>query len=261
MSTTTLNPVTLDRLQEEAPQVKEMRRYWENSKPGPVSSKPGMSKAIVEPSTSKAIVEPRTSKAAKAPTLEVPDENLLGDSSPTKRKRMTKVRLEREAQERAQEEARQKAEVARKHEYRAKLNMQKKADEKVISASDKYDKLYREMKSWNDGDFRHGRGFYQEKTIPFTASKEEIGVKRDSFILKKNWQPVDIFFNMFGRPNQSKANSETLDRLLESTNEYILENWEEKRGKPPTRKVCGLFFFHEIMRGILISFLFFLCRL
>ena len=224
-----------------------------------------MSKAIVEPSTSKAIVEPRTSKAAKAPTLEVPDENLLGDSSPTKRKRMTKVRLEREAQERAQEEARQKAEVARKHEMRlleqnelrtgirrnpnippkkvntdrAKLNMQKKADEKVISASDKYNKFYREMKSWNDGDFRHGRGFYQEKAIPFTASKEEIGVKRDSFILKKNWQPVDIFFNMFGRPNQSKANSETLDRLLESTNEYILENWEEKRGKPPTRKVGG----------------------
>jgi hypothetical protein len=121
MSTTTLNPVTLDRLQEEAPQVKEMRRYWENSKTGPVSSKPGMSKAIVKPSTSKAIVKPSTrkaiikpltSKAAKAPRLEVHDENLLGDSSPPKRKRMTKDRLEREAQERAQEVARQKAELA-----------------------------------------------------------------------------------------------------------------------------------------------------
>ena len=44
---------------------------------------------------------------------------------------------------------------------------------------------------------------------------------------------------MFGRPNQSKSNSETLDRLLESTNEYILENWEEERCRPPTRKVGG----------------------
>jgi hypothetical protein len=59
---------------------------------------------------------------------------------------------------------------------RAKLNMQKKADEKVISESDKYNKLYREIKSWNDGNFRHGRGFHQEKAIPFTVSNEEIGV-------------------------------------------------------------------------------------
>jgi hypothetical protein len=54
--------------------------------------------------------------------------------------------------------------------------MQKKADEKVISESDKYNKLYREIKSWNDGNFRHGRGFHQEKAIPFTVSNEEIGV-------------------------------------------------------------------------------------
>jgi hypothetical protein len=125
---------------------------------------------------------------------------------------MTKVRLEKEAQERAQEEARQKAELARKHEMllleqdelrtgirrnpnippkkvntnRGKLKMQKKADEKVISESDKYNKLYREIKSWNDGDFRHGRGFYEKKAIPFTVSKEQIGVKRDAFILKKD---------------------------------------------------------------------------
>ncbi len=64
-------------------------------------------------------------------------------------------------------------------------------------------------------------------------------MKRDALILKKNWQPVDIFLNMFGRPNQSKSNSEMLDRLLESTNEYILENWEEERGRPPIRKVGG----------------------
>jgi hypothetical protein len=192
----------LDELEKTAPSVKIMRRYWEKSKPGSVSSKPGMSKAIVEPSTSKAIVEPRTDKADKRPRLEVHDVNLLGDSSPPKRIRMTKARLEREAQERAQEVERQKNEVARKHEMRllernelrtgirrnpnippkkvntdrAKLNMQKKADEKVISESDKYNKLYREIKSWNDGNFRHGRGFHQEKAIPFTVSNEEIGV-------------------------------------------------------------------------------------
>jgi hypothetical protein len=81
--------------------------------------------------------------------------------------------------------------------------MQKKADEKVISESEQYNKLYREIKSWNDGDFRHGKGFYQEKTIPFTV-KEQIGVKRDAFILKKDWQPVEMFLNMFGIPNQLK---------------------------------------------------------
>jgi hypothetical protein len=164
--------------------------------------------------------------------------------------------------------ARQKAEVARKHEMRllernelrtgirrnpnippkkvntdrAKLNMQKKTDEKMISESDKYNKLYREIKSWNDGDFRHGRGFHQEKAIHFTVSNEEIGVKRDAFILKrkkKDWKPVDFFLNMFGRPNQSKSNSETLDRLLESTNEYILENLDAEKGRPPARKVGG----------------------
>ena len=67
-------------------------------------------------------------------------------------------------------------------------------------------------------------------------------MKRDAFILKrkkKDWQPVDIFLNIFGRPNQSKSNSETLDRLLESTNEYILENWDTEKGRPPTLKVGG----------------------
>ena len=76
----------MDRLQVTAPSVKEMRRYLENSKPGPVSSKPGMSKAIVEP---------RTDKADKRPRLEVHDVNLLGDSSPPKRIRVTKARLDR----------------------------------------------------------------------------------------------------------------------------------------------------------------------
>ena len=86
----------LDELEKTAPSVKIMRRYWENSKPGPLSSKPGMSKAIVERSTSKAIVEPSTSKAIVKPStsgatkrsrFEVVDLNLLCDSSPPKRRR------------------------------------------------------------------------------------------------------------------------------------------------------------------------------
>jgi hypothetical protein len=97
--------MTLDRLEEVAPQIKEMRRYWENSKPGPLSSKHGMSKAIMKPSTSKAIVGlstseavvgPTTSRAFKAPRYEVHDENLLWDSSPPKRRRVSRARMEEE---------------------------------------------------------------------------------------------------------------------------------------------------------------------
>ena len=60
--------VSLPRLDEVPEQIKEMRRYWINSKPGPLSSKPGVSKAIVEPSTSKAF---------KALRFEVHDLDLL----------------------------------------------------------------------------------------------------------------------------------------------------------------------------------------
>jgi hypothetical protein len=109
--------VCLPRLNEVPAQIIEMMRYYlPCSKPRPLSSKPSASKSFVEPSTSKTMVEPSTSNVVKKPRLEVHDENILGDSSPPKRKRMTKVRLEKEAQERAQEKARQKAEVARTHE-------------------------------------------------------------------------------------------------------------------------------------------------
>ena len=95
----------LDALEKTAPSVKIMRRYWENSKPGPLSSKPGMSKAIVErstskaivePSTSKAIVKPSTSKAIKRPRFEVQDLNLLCDSSSPKRRRVIRARMDEE---------------------------------------------------------------------------------------------------------------------------------------------------------------------
>jgi hypothetical protein len=55
-----------------------------------------MSKAIVEPSTNKAIVEPSKSRAFKTPRYEVHDENRLFDSSPPKRCRVTRARMEEE---------------------------------------------------------------------------------------------------------------------------------------------------------------------
>ncbi len=60
--------VTLDRREALAPQVQQMKRCWVGTKPGPLSSKPGMSKTIVEPSTSEAIVEPSMSKAIVEPS-------------------------------------------------------------------------------------------------------------------------------------------------------------------------------------------------
>jgi hypothetical protein len=73
-----------------------------DSKPGPLSSKPKMSKAIVKPSTNTAIVEystseavvrPSTSRAFKAPRYEIHDENLLFDSSLPKIRRVTRTRM------------------------------------------------------------------------------------------------------------------------------------------------------------------------
>ena len=64
-------------------------------------------------------------------------------------------------------------------------------------------------------------------------------MKRDAFILKKDWGPVDIFWNMFGRSNKAKSSSEMLGKFLNSTNDYIEEHWTEKSRRPPTRKVGG----------------------
>ncbi len=124
----------LDELEKTAPSVNIMRRYWENSKPGPqcskpspLCSKPGMSKAIVKPSTSKAIVKPSTSKAivepstseaTKRPRFEFHDWNLLCDSSPPVRPRTRAYNEEEEALKEFKEKARQAAEVSRKHNKR-----------------------------------------------------------------------------------------------------------------------------------------------
>jgi hypothetical protein len=164
------------------------------------------SKAIVEPSTSKAIVKPSTSGAIKRPRFEVQDLNLLCDSSSPKRRRVTRARMDEE------EKARQAAEVLRKHKRQieepetlrvgkarnpnrpakkvnsdhAKLNMQKKADAKRISESEAINRLYREVRIWNDGDPSHGSGNFQENPFPFTVKRSEIGVRTKFFKAKKS---------------------------------------------------------------------------
>jgi hypothetical protein len=115
-----------------------------------------------------------------------------------------------EEEEALKEKARQTAEVSRKHDKRirepetlrlgktrnpnrpakkvnsdqAKLNMQKKADGKKIRESKALNQLYREVKIWNHGDSRHGRGNFQEQAYPFTVDQSKIGVRIEFFGLK-----------------------------------------------------------------------------
>jgi hypothetical protein len=191
--------VTLDRREAIAPQVQQMKRCWVGTKPGPLSSKPCMSKTMVEPSTSEAIVEPSTSEATKRSRFEVDDWNLLCDSSSPKIRRVTRARMDEE--ESLREKARQADEVSRKHKRRiqepetlrvgkandpnrpakkvnsdhAKLNMQKKADGKRISESEAINRLYREVRIWNDGDPSHGSGNFQEKQYQSIPVRSERG--------------------------------------------------------------------------------------
>jgi hypothetical protein len=92
-----------------------------------------MSKPIVKPSTSKAIVEPITSRVFKTLRYEFHDDNLLFDSLPPKRRRVTRTKIEEE--EALKEKSRQAAEVSRKHKKRTQepetliLGKQKRARE------------------------------------------------------------------------------------------------------------------------------------
>jgi hypothetical protein len=219
---------------------------------------------MVEPITSEAIVEPSTSKGPKKSRLEVQDLSLLGDSSPPNRRRVTRARKNDE--EAIREKARQDAEVLRKHGKRirepdtlrvgkardlnrpakkvnsdhAKLNMQKKADAKRISESEAINRLYREVRGWNDGDPSHGSGNFPEKAFPFTVDPSEIGeCYSKSLKTAKVWQPIEIFFGMFGRPTPCGTDNEAIDRIVDSTNDYINERWAFDRGQPPARKVGG----------------------
>jgi hypothetical protein len=120
--------------------------------------------------------------------------------------------------------------------------MQKKADGKRISESEAINRLYREVKNWNDGDPSHGNGNFQEKPFPFTVRPSEIGVRTDFFKDKKVWEPIDIFMMMFSTPSTDGIYNDAIERIVDSTNEYINENWPFERGQPPAAdpRVHGL---------------------
>ncbi len=156
---------------------------------------------------------------------------------PIHRRRSQKNTREEEA---LKEMARQAAEVSRKHRKRiqepetlrvrkakdqirpakkvnsdhAKLNMQKKADEKRISESEAINRLYREVKIWNDGDPSHESVNFKEKPYPFTVDPSNIGVKTKIFGLRKVWEPVNIFINMFGLPSICGKDNDAIDRIV-----------------------------------------------
>ena len=117
--------------------------------------------------------------------------------------------------------------------------MQKKADGKRISESEAINRLYREVRIWNDGDPSHGRGNFQEDPFPFTVDPSEIGVRTDFFKHKKVWEPIDIFMMMFSTPSTDGIYIDAIERIVDSTNDYITENWPIERGQPPARKVGG----------------------
>jgi hypothetical protein len=117
--------------------------------------------------------------------------------------------------------------------------MQKKDDGKRISESEAINRLYREVKIWNDGDPSHGSGNFQDQPYPFTVDPSKIGVRTEFFGLRKVWKPVDIFMNMFGISRVCGKANDAIDCIVTSTNEYINKRWKFERGQPPARKVGG----------------------
>jgi hypothetical protein len=109
---------------------------------------------------------------------------------------------------------------------RAKLNMQKKADGKRIRESEAINRLYRELRIWNDGDPSHGSGNFQEKPYPFTVDPSKIGVRTEHFNPRKVWEPIDFFMIMFSTPSVCGTYNDAIDRIVDSTNECINERWK-----------------------------------
>lgn len=68
----------------------------------------------------------------------------------------------------------------------AKLNMQKKGGGKRIRKSEEINRLYREVKIWNDSDPSHGSGNFKEQAYPFTVDPSKIGVRIEFFGFKKD---------------------------------------------------------------------------
>jgi hypothetical protein len=117
--------------------------------------------------------------------------------------------------------------------------MQIKADGKRISESEAINRLYREVRIWNDGDPSHGSGNFREKPYPFTVDPSKIGVRTEFFFPRKVWKPVDIFMNMFSTPSTDGIYNDAIDRIVDSTNKFINERWKFEPGQPPARKVGG----------------------
>ncbi len=64
-------------------------------------------------------------------------------------------------------------------------------------------------------------------------------MRTEFFGLRKVWEPVDIFMNMFGKPSVCGKDNDAIDRIVTATNEYINERWKFERGQQPARKVGG----------------------
>ena len=91
--------------------------------------------------------------------------------------------------------------------------MQKKGGGKRIRKSEEINRLYREVKIWNDSDPSHGSGNFKEQAYPFTVDPSKIGVRIEFLGFKKDWEQVNIFMNLFGLPSVCE---ETTRRLIVS---------------------------------------------
>jgi hypothetical protein len=84
-------------------------------------------------------------------------------------------------------------------------------------------------------------------------------VRKDFFGLRKVWEPIDNFMNMFGIPSVCGKDKDAIDRIVTSTNEYINERWKFERGQPPARKLAadpGLYVLNRwLNEAELLSFL------
>ena len=119
--------------------------------------------------------------------------------------------------------------------------MQKKADGKKIRESKALNQLYREVKIWNHGDSRHGRGNFQEQAYPFMVDQSKIGVRIEFFGLKLGkglirWCLSESFWLtqlVWKRQRDDWSYRKANKRL------YRSECWAIERDQSPTRQVIG----------------------
>ena len=119
----------------------------------------------------------------------------------------------------------------------AKLNMQKRADAKKIAHHKSINRNWKEVRHWSDSGRRQfeaddyvPRTMYQEQAIEFSPLAPE-GTVLSEF--DPTYAPINVFMQMLG-------GCDTLNFLLETTNNYIRSFWRyDSKGKPPSRKVGG----------------------